>query len=231
MERLLRQNLVLIRLEPKRSGSFGNNFNSKMKTASLLAILLVSAGFSLCAQPAKISVDAARPSHAIPMTLWGIFFEDINLSADGGIYPELVRNRSFEDADTPEFWELTNSPGGRAEMSISTADVHAQPPPLNPFNRKSLRVKADGGFALKNEGYWGMNIVEGNSYTLKFAARVADGFNSPITTMLIDSDHKEIASGQITGFNGKWTYFTLKLAAKRSDPKAQLVLLSENAKG
>ena len=202
-----------------------------MKLKNYFVAAVLASAISTNAQPAKISVDAAHPAHAISPTLWGIFFEDINLSADGGIYPELVRNRSFEDADAPEFWDLTNAPGGKAEMFISTADVHAQPPPLNPFNRKSLRVKTASGFALKNEGYWGMNIVEGETYTLKFAARVADGFNSPLTVMLIDSDHKELASGQITGFNGKWTYFTLDLTAKRTDPKAQLVLSSEKGKG
>ena len=115
------------------------------------------------AQPAKISVDAAHPGHAISPTLWGIFFEDINLSADGGIYPELVRNRSFEDADKPENWKFASVGDGRSEASVITADVHGQPPPLNPFNRKSLRVKVDGAFTLQNEGYWGMNIVSGDS--------------------------------------------------------------------
>jgi hypothetical protein len=47
------------------------------------------------AQPAQIVVDASHPGHKIPSTLWGIFFEDINMSTDGGIYPELIRNRSF----------------------------------------------------------------------------------------------------------------------------------------
>jgi len=54
----------------------------------LAAALLAS---SLAADLARITVDAARPGHAIAPTLWGVFFEDINLSADGGIYPERVR--------------------------------------------------------------------------------------------------------------------------------------------
>ena len=56
-------------------------------------------------------VAANEPGHRISPTLWGIFFEDINMSADGGIYPELVRNRSFEDGDTPEFWKFANTAG------------------------------------------------------------------------------------------------------------------------
>ena len=122
-----------------------------MKKKSLITTLLVSAGISLYAQPAKISVDAAHPTHDISPTLWGIFFEDINLSADGGIYPELVRNRSFEDADKPENWKFTML-SGKSEASIVTSYVRGQPVPLNVFNRKALRVSANGAFTLVNEG-------------------------------------------------------------------------------
>ena len=78
-----------------------------MKLKNYFAAAILASAISTNAQPAKISVDAAHPAHAIAPTLWGIFFEDINLSADGGIYPELVRNRSFEDADKPENWKFT----------------------------------------------------------------------------------------------------------------------------
>ena len=77
-----------------------------------LALLTVS-----CAGAATISVQADKPGHRIAPTLWGIFFEDINLSADGGIYPELVRNCSFEDADKPESWKL-NATDGACEIAI-----------------------------------------------------------------------------------------------------------------
>src|SRR3954466_6912661 len=111
---------------------------------------------SFAGAPVKVSVSVDQPGHEIPPTLWGIFFEDINLSADGGIYPELVRNRSFEDSEQPENWKLVNAPEGRSEMATDTSR------PLNPLNRRSLRVKIDGLTCLVNEGYWGMNIVKGD---------------------------------------------------------------------
>ena len=91
----------------------------KLKNYFVAAVLasVITAG----AQPAKISVDAAQPGHKIPETLWGIFFEDINMSTDGGIYPELVRNRSFEDADKPENWKFASTGSGKSEAAISTA--------------------------------------------------------------------------------------------------------------
>jgi len=188
----------------------------------LLAAALLAAAISTNAQPAKISVDMAHPSHAISPMLWGIFFEDINLSADGGIYPELIRNRSFEDADTPESWTFTSA-GGKSEAAISTADVQARPPipPLNPFNRKALRVKAHGAFALVNEGYWGMNIVNGDGYTLKFAAR-SENFDGKLTAKILSTNGTVLAHGEISGIGGNWGYHTLDLTAAGADPRGKL---------
>src|ERR1700685_3775295 len=119
-----------------------------------LAAACWSIALSVFAQP-TLTVDLSQPGHAIPPTLWGIFFEDINLSADGGIYPELVRNRSFEDADTLENWKFARIGTGQCEATVVDADVQARPPsrPLNAFNRKSLRVNVDGAFTLRNDGY------------------------------------------------------------------------------
>jgi len=192
------------------------------------AAVLVST-ISASAQSAKITVDAAHPAHAISPTLWGIFFEDINLSADGGIYPELVRNRSFEDSDNkPADWTFANVGIGNSEATIATADVQAKPPvpPLNPFNRKSLRIKADGGFALQNEGYWGMNIVSGDGYTFKLAAR-GEKFDGKLTVKILSSTDAVLASGEISGFAGGWKYHTLDLTAAGSDPKAKLEISGE----
>jgi alpha-L-arabinofuranosidase len=189
------------------------------------AAMMLAAAVSANAQPAKISIDAAHPAHPISPTLWGIFFEDINMSSDGGIYPELVRNRSFEDADTAENWKFTST-SGNSEAAISTADVHGQPPPLNAFNRKSLRIKADGSFSLQNEGYWGMNFVAGDSYTLKFAAR-SEHFSGKLTAKLVGADGTILATGEISKFDGHWSFHTLQLVPTGSDPKGRLEISGE----
>jgi alpha-L-arabinofuranosidase len=176
--------------------------------------------FGSNAQPAKITIDAAHPAHPIPQTLWGIFFEDINMSTDGGIYPELVRNLSFEDSEKPENWKFTST-DGKSESAVITSDVHAQPPPLNAFNRKSLRVKAGGPFTLQNEGYWGMNIVSGDSYAFKVAARGED-FSGKLTVKILNSTGGVLASGEISAIGKDWKYQTLDLTATGSDPKGAL---------
>ena len=66
------------------------------------------------AEPAKLTVHVDRPGPKISPTLYGIFFEEINLAGDGGLYAELVRNRSFEDADKPDHWSLVTAVRPRA---------------------------------------------------------------------------------------------------------------------
>jgi len=200
--------------------------NKIMKLKKYLAAAALASAIAVNAQPAKISVDVAHPGHKIPETLWGIFFEDINMSTDGGIYPELVRNRSFEDADTAADWKFTSDKG---EASVITADVHGRPTPLNAFNRKSLRVQADGAFTLENDGYWGMNFVSGDRYTLKLAAR-GEKFDGKLTAKILSSTGEVLASGDISDIGNGWHYHNLNLTAKGGDAKGKLEI-SGSGKG
>jgi alpha-L-arabinofuranosidase len=177
---------------------------------------------------AKITVDVDKPGHSISPFLFGVFFEDINLSADGGIYSELVRNRSFEDADTLQNWKFLSA-DGMSSASIIMADVQARPsiPPLNPFNRKSLYINLNGSFTLENYGYWGMNIVKGNSYSFKLAARTTEELNAPLKVRVMSSTGEELVSGEIKGFDDTWKYYSLSLPASAGDPKAHLEISGE----
>lgn len=180
------------------------------KLTSAIAGAFMAIAATTDAQPATISVDVAHPGHAISPMLWGIFFEDINLSADGGIYPELVRNRSFEDSQRPEFWNFS----GDGTMTIASSG------PLNALNPHYLQINATGGFALVNDGYWGMNIVQGESYAFKAALR-GDNFSAPLTAKIVSATGATLASGEISVPHG-WRYESLHLTASGSDPKAHL---------
>jgi alpha-L-arabinofuranosidase len=199
-----------------------------MKLFFSLALVLTSFS-SFAGSPARISVEVGRPGHDIPPTLWGVFFEDINLSADGGIYPELVKNRSFEDSDRLEGWRF-DSPDGKSAASVLNAGANSDISPLNSVNRRSLHITADGAFELENGGYWGMNLVGGEHYSLKLAARAEDGFNAAITARLVSADGKVLASGQLKRFSEKWAYYSVELPAAETDPKAKLIL-SADGKG
>jgi len=192
------------------------------------AVAVVASAISVNAQPAKISVDAAHPGHPIAPTLWGIFFEDINMSTDGGIYPEMVRNRSFEDSDKLENWAFAKLKGD-CEASIVTADVHGHPTPLNPFNRASLCLKLDGSFTLQNDGYWGMNIVKDETYIFRVATR-AEKFSGDINVKVLSSAGDVLASAKLSKADKNWKYQTVILTAKGSDSKSKLEI-SGNGKG
>src|ERR1022692_508026 len=187
---------------------------SNLSTSFLTALSLLVAP-AIFAQ-ATITVGADKPGRAVSPLLWGIFFEDINLSADGGIYAELVRNRSFEDAARPEYWRLLNATNSSSQMAIDVSK------PLNPLNLHCLRVNVEGAFNLENEGYWGMNIIQGDSYVLKFAARATDGFGGPLQVRLVGTTGTELVQGKISGVDDQWKYYSLDIVALRGDPKAKL---------
>jgi alpha-L-arabinofuranosidase len=173
---------------------------------------------------ASLTVDVDKPGHRVSPVLWGIFFEDINLSADGGLYPELVRNRSFEDSDQADFWTVSDSNSGKSTIATDSSQ------PLNTFNHRSLRVTVDGSIALENEGYWGMNIVQGDNYHFKMAARAAADFSGPLTVRLLGASGKELARGEVTGLTHPWRYHTLDLTPGASDSKGRLQI-SATGKG
>lgn len=179
----------------------------------------------------KIIVDVKHLDHKISPTLFGVFFEDINLSADGGLYPELIRNRSFEDADTLQYWVFKGS-DTKTKATITTADVHSRPPvpPLNTFNRKSLLVDYDGMFNLINNGYWGINVLQGAKYSFKLAARAVSGLDSSLKVSLIGANGNVLASGDINGITSEWKYYPLTFTATNTDTNARLEI-SGNGKG
>ncbi len=169
------------------------------------------------ATKAAITVQVDQPKHRVSPQLWGIFFEDINLSADGGLYPELVRNRSFEEKGEAPHWKLSNSEGAQGELSIDESL------PLNPLNRRSLRLRLNGKSSLQNDGYWGMNIVRGNAYQLRFAARGQD-WKGPISVALVGKSGVALAQGASAELTDKWRYYTVDLDPTSSDTAARLRL-------
>ena len=102
--------------------------------------------------------DTDNRGAKISPLLYGIFFEEINHAGDGGLYAEMIRNRSFEDnPSSPEYWHAMGS------ARIGVTDSH----PLNSVNTHALEIVMNGkGDGVKNEGWWGMNVTEGDTYTV-----------------------------------------------------------------
>src|SRR5258708_1202057 len=108
------------------------------------------------AQTDVITVQIDRPGAAIPSTLFGLFFEDINFGADGGIYPERVKNRSFEFPDPLMGWTQIDRGGSKGAIYILNRGSFDRA-----HNSHYVRITIEGeskGFGLMNEGFRGMGI-------------------------------------------------------------------------
>jgi len=191
--------------------------------------LLLSACFSLWLvqvfAQADIIVRADQPGTAIQPTMWGIFFEDINMAADGGIYAEMVKNRSFEFNMPLMGWkELKDAPVNGSVLVINRSAE-------NPANPRYIRVShyTDGAFGLSNEGFRGMGVKKGISYNFSVLARQQAGSALAMRVELMGSrgakiggDRLVLSSGTGAAGTGAWKKETLSFTVTATDEKAQL---------
>lgn len=149
------------------------------------------------------------------------------MAGDGGIYGELIRNRSFEDASTPAQWTLVTNAIATGAWSIDTSM------PLSSSNTQSLKLTMTGGIGsigVANNGYYGIPVTHGATYNLGFYARAATGFSGEITVSLESSNGATTyAQNVVGGLTTSWQHFALALVPSATDPAARLVLrISKN---
>jgi alpha-L-arabinofuranosidase len=199
-----------------------------MKAKTILLSTLLATSLGAQAQ-VELNVNAAQPGHSISPTLYGIFYEDINHAADGGLYAELVRNRSFEDSNKePEFWSALGEGSHKALLSLVDKGL------LNSAQSQALQVAFNGDVksasGIANEGFWGMNAVQGRPYHLSFWAK--GKLKTPLHALLTDKTGTKVyASATLGGkLSGKWQKFTAELRSNANDPEARLQIVT-NGKG
>ena len=153
--------------------------------------------------------------------MWGIFFEDINFAADGGLYAELVKNRSFEFLKPLMGWKEMQGNGGRGTSLIINRGAENINNPR--FDR--VTVKTDNGYyALVNEGFRGMGIEKGKQYTFSVLARKGAG-NVKMHIVILGADGKTIlGDAQLDGFTNQWAKYSVPVTATGTDAKAQLAV-------
>src|SRR6185369_17166210 len=104
----------------------------------VIAVLLIQAQIAF-AQTRNITVEVDKPGAAVPKTLFGLFFEDINFGADGGLYPERVKNRSFEFSNPMMGWKQLDRGDGKGQLYVfDHGSVNDTP------NSHYLRIKSSG---------------------------------------------------------------------------------------
>lgn len=202
-----------------------------MKKALLLIIYTLTA--VVASAQITIDVDANDRGPQISPTHYGIFFEDINHAADGGIYAELIRNRSFEDGEgygkpaTMEAWSTFAASPSQLNARLIQSGKKVKLLNSAQGNALELDVKASAEMpvCLVNEGFWGINVVQGRTYRLSFFAK--GSYQGGVKATLCNKDGSTVyASTDVKASFGKeWTKYTATLTATGNDPKAQFALV------
>jgi alpha-N-arabinofuranosidase len=202
-------------------------FSAKVKRAALMCGLLISLlppGVS--AQTATITVRSDQPGAAIPATLFGLFFEDINFAADGGLYPERVKNRSFEFPDPLMGWRRTDAALAQGAVTIANED------PINVGNSHYLRMaqeKAGGQLGIFNEGFRGIGIEKGADYTFSVYARSRKANSLTLNIELQDEVGRSLGKTSLQNFAPQWKKQTATLRANASELHSRLLLTLEGS--
>lgn len=188
------------------------------KYKGLLAVLALAAGSALQAQTNELVIQAGKPGAEIQPTMYGLFFEDINYAADGGLYAELVKNRSFEFPQHFMGWKTFGK--------VSLKDD-------GPFERNPHYVRlAYAGHphkqtGLDNEGFFGIGIKKGAEYRFSVWARVAEGETpAKIRVELADTksmgEQQAFATADVTVDSREWKKYQVILKPEMTNPKAIL---------
>lgn len=170
-----------------------------------------------------INIDASDRSRQVSPTLYGIFFEDINYAGDGGLYAEMVHNRSFEFANPLFAWSQITEDGGEGKVTTSSErPLHANNP-----NYVLISVEKSGaGVGLSNAGYGGMYVESGRTYDFSLYARAEDaaGLNQRLQVKLLYGEGIELAGCEISGLSSDWQQYRCSMTAGDTSTKARLIV-------
>jgi alpha-N-arabinofuranosidase len=170
-----------------------------------------------------ITAQVDRPGAAISPTLFGLFFEDINFGADGGLYPERVKNHSFEFPDPMMGWKRLAR--GEAKGTLQIYDVGSR---SGRPNAHHLQIKAEsGGFGVTNEGFRGIGVEQDKEYLFSFQARSASDTSPTLRVEVEDADGKKLGEAGITSMTPVWKTYTAVIRPTATSGKARLNLLMD----
>jgi alpha-L-arabinofuranosidase len=177
---------------------------------------------------ATIGIHADKPLHSVSPTLYGLMTEEINYSYDGGLYAEMVRNRTFEDHDWSgvAHWDTEHMGNSAASMTIDLTDG----PSEAQHHSLLLDIKhADSAnpAGIRNEGYWGMAVRPNTDYSGSFYSKTDAADMGPLSVSLVDDrTGKTLAATTVSGVSQKWAQckFVLTTGAIEATSQAHLLL-------
>ena len=168
------------------------------------------------AQERTLTVDAAKVGAPIQPTMYGIFFEDINFGADGGLYAEMVENRSFEFPQHLMGWQTFG------KVSVNDYEpAFSRNPHYVTVYPSGHREKTSG---LENRGFFGMGFKKNMKYDFSVYARLnnLNGKEAKIRVELVDEHDSVLTQQVVTVTNNKWQRYTATLTAPKTVEKGLL---------
>lgn len=186
----------------------------RRNTKKAISLFLLSLGVcGLMAQTNEFKIDVQKTGAPIQSTMYGIFFEDINFGADGGLYAELIKNRSFE---------FENPLGGWIPFGNVTVQTKSPCFDKNPHYVRLSYNKELTGTGLDNEGFKGIGIKAGEKYDLSFYARTVSNGPLKFRINLVNSSHDIFETKEIE-VNGKdWKKYTVVLTPGATEARSRL---------
>lgn len=192
--------------------------------AFLYLILILLFPETLHAQTFKtIKINIDKSIAKVQPNMWGVFFEDINFGADGGIYAELIKNRSFEFAKPLMGWTIQRTKANEGEILVVNRKEE------NTTNPRYVQINTEkGNFGLSNEGFKGIGVKKGLRYDFSIMYRqLAAGIK--LRLQLISSDNKIIGEGSLIpeASGEKWNKQTASFSTNETNAKARFVIIFE----
>ncbi len=193
-----------------------------MKSNQLLASLALGLAASMTAQAQQHTYTVnAKPGAPVQSTMYGIFFEDINFGADGGLYAELVENRSFEFPNRLAGWTTFGN--------VTVSDVkpaYDQNPHYITIEAPGHREKQSG---VENRGFFGIGLKEGMTYHFNVTARLhlLNGKEAKIRVELVGEDNVPIDKQTIAIGGNRWQKYSVDLTSTKTQQKAMMRIFLE----
>ncbi|MEZ0483560.1 alpha-L-arabinofuranosidase C-terminal domain-containing protein [Fibrella aquatica] len=194
------------------------------RTTSLLVLTASLAH----AQPAPVvRVNVGQPVAEIQPTMWGVFFEDINFGADGGIYAEMVKNRSFEFFKPLMGWNVRGKKRTEGDVLVQNRAAPGTLSETQSSNPRYIRIAANGAnsgdLEMINEGFRGMGIKNGLRYDFALMYRVQSG-NVKIHADLLNAKGEPVGSGTLAPekTDGQWHKQQISFKSTATEPKGKL---------
>jgi alpha-L-arabinofuranosidase len=183
-----------------------------MRQTLLSVLLVISAAAAAAQSPAAVDIDASKPAARVSPTLYGLMTEEINHSYDGGLYPELIRDRAFLDSSYgPHGWVLLEQGDAVASMELDKSTGPSQ------VISRSLKITirtadANNQAGAVNAGYWGMAVRGNQVYRCSFYAKGDDGMTGPLVARLVSNRTGEVlAQASVPAISGEWQQYKLEL--------------------